>query len=101
MIWGAPKKLLTEVDNYTNHFLRSRKKGKTHSTYSPSITLECEIFGMDALAVPSQCCRLLEAGKLGKISDLRIKEHKSRTSGTGLIGDHGKKVPFAMVILKI
>ena len=31
MIWGAPKKLLTEVDNYTNHFLRSRKKGKTHS----------------------------------------------------------------------
>lgn len=56
---------------------------------------------MDALAVPSQCCRLLEAGKLGKISDLRIKEHKSRTSGTGLIGDHGKKVPFAMVILKI
>ena len=55
---------------------------------------------MDALAVPSQCCRLVEAGKLGKISYLRIKEHYSRTSGLGLIGDHGKTVPFAMVILK-
>ena len=55
---------------------------------------------MDALAVPSQCCKLIESGKLGKISDLRFKEHKSRTSGTGLIGDHGKTVPFAMVILK-
>ena len=47
MIWGAPKKLLTEVDNYTNHFLRSRKKGKTHSTSisvkTPSQTFEIAI----------------------------------------------------------